>query len=57
MHLSLVIPLSEGVFNDAGVADLNRRAETVMTRLGVPMVQAYDITKGQAWATIESDGR
>ena len=46
-----------GIFDDKGVVDLNRRAEGVMDRLGVPTVKAYDITKGQAWATPVRDGR
>ena len=46
-----------GRFDDTGVVDLNRRAESVMDRLDVPMVQSYDITQGQAWATPPQDGR
>lgn len=46
-----------GTFDESGVLDLNRRAEPEMTRLGVPMVHAYDITQGQLWATLPADGR
>lgn len=48
---------AEGTFDEAGVVNLNRRAESVMTRLGVPMVHGYDITRKQAWATLPADGR
>ena len=46
-----------GAFDEAGVQDLNRRAEPVMKKLGVPMVRGYDITQGQVWATLPQDGR
>lgn len=46
-----------GTFDDAGVRDLNRRAEAVMMGLGVPMINNYDFTQGQSWATIPADGR
>ena len=46
-----------GCFTDSGVVDLNRRAEKVMNELGVPILPAYDITRGQSWATAMRDGR
>eukprot|EP00752_Nemacystus_decipiens_P009738 g8696.t1 len=48
---------TQGTFDEAGVVNLNRRAESVMARLGVPMVRGYDITRKQAWATLPADGR
>lgn len=52
-----VLNCTAGTFDDAGVKDLNRRAEPVMQRLGVPMIHSYDFTQGQSWATIKADGR
>lgn len=46
-----------GIFSQSGVFNLNQRAEDVMDRLGVPVVQGYDITGGQSWATPPRDGR
>lgn len=57
LELMVYLVLNAGTFNEAGVLDLNRRAEPVMSRLGVPMVRAYDITQGQLWATLPEDGR
>ena len=46
-----------GILSDSGVANLNERAEEVLDRLGVPIVQGFDITAGQSWATPPRDGR
>lgn len=46
-----------GIFSESGIANLNQRAEKVMDRLGVPIVQGFDITGGQSWATPIEDGR
>ena len=48
---------TKGTFDEAGVVNLNRRAESVMARLGVPIVHGYDMTRKQAWATLPADGR
>lgn len=36
---------------------LNRRARSVMSRLGVPIVDAAEIVEGEAWASMRTDGR
>ena len=51
------LPVFPRLFGEVGVVDLNRRAEPVMRRLGVPIVRAYDLTKEQLWATPARDGR
>eukprot|EP00903_Cladosiphon_okamuranus_P014592 g13533.t1 len=48
---------TRGTFDEAGVVNINRRAESVMARLGVPLVRGYDTTRKQAWATLPADGR
>lgn len=39
------------------MVELNIRAEAAMKRLGVSVMPAYEITRGQAWATPRGDGR
>lgn len=62
-RLQLVRPLTlhcrgrTGCFDNIGVVNLNQRAEAVTDRLGVPVVQGYDISHDQAWATLSEDGR
>lgn len=50
-------PRWTGWFGEDGVVNLNRRAEAVMARLGVPIVPGYGLTHGEAWATEVEDGR
>lgn len=57
LSLNWMGKLRAGTFDDAGVMDLNRRAEAVMLRLGVTMTRNYDMTHGQIWGTPPQDGR
>ncbi|CAM9179910.1 unnamed protein product [Ectocarpus sp. 12 AP-2014] len=47
----------EAVLDRRGSLQLSRRARPVMTRLGVPLVDAARIVEGQGWASIPGDGR
>ncbi|CAM9373258.1 unnamed protein product [Ectocarpus sp. 12 AP-2014] len=47
----------EAVLDRRGSLQLSRRARPVMSRLGVPLVDAARIVEGQGWASIPGDGR
>ncbi|CAM9845759.1 unnamed protein product [Ectocarpus sp. 12 AP-2014] len=47
----------EAILDRRGSLQLSRRARPVMSRLGVPLVDAARIVEGQGWASNPSDGR
>lgn len=50
MHVKIVLA-------SARRCELDRRARSVMSRLGVPIVDAASIVEGEAWASKTADGR